>query len=340
MLDLWTYLKSSDKKIFIYGTGNGADKIIDELNRRNIPIDGVFASNGFVRNRIFRGFHVTDFNAVKVKTNDPLILLSFGTSLNSVMNNIYDLAKDFELYAPDVPVVGNSVFDMEYCHKNKNDLERAYEVFEDDFSKKVFENIINFKLSGDLKFLKIVETNIDEDIKLLNLSNKEDFLDLGAYNGDTVNEFISKVGGFNSVTALEPDPKNFRKLLSNIPKSDNIFAFNAAVGKEDGTELFSTNFGRGSKLGGENPVKCIKIDSLDIVPSFIKIDVEGEEINALLGAENVLKTKKPKLKVAAYHKNEDIFSLPLLIKKLNPEYKIYLRHNPCIPAWDTDIYAC
>lgn len=339
MLDLWTYLKSSDKKIFIYGTGNGADKIIDELDHRNIPIEGVFASNGFVRNRIFRGFHVTDFSAVKAKTNDPLILLSFGTSLNSVMNNIYDLAKNFELYAPDVPVIGNSVFDMEYCHKNINNLERAYEVLEDDFSRKVFENIISFKLSGDLKFLKIVETNIDDDIKLLNLSNKEDFLDLGAYNGDTVNEFISKVVAFNSITALEPDPKNFRKLINNIPKSDNIFAFNAAVGNEDGTELFSTDFGRGSKLGGKNPVRCIKIDSLDIVPSFIKIDVEGEEKNALLGAENVLKTKKPKLKVAAYHKNEDIFSLPLLIKKLNPEYKIYLRHNPCIPAWDTDIYA-
>ena len=55
--------------------------------------------------------------------------------------------------------------------------------------------------------------------------------------------------------------------------------------------------------------------------------------------KNTLKSFKPKLNFSAYHRFEDIFKLPLLINELNPEYKIYLRHHPYIPAWDTNIYC-
>ncbi len=55
--------------------------------------------------------------------------------------------------------------------------------------------------------------------------------------------------------------------------------------------------------------------------------------------EKTLRLFAPKLNLAAYHRFEDIFRLPLLIKKLNPDYQIYLRHHPYIPAWDTNLYC-
>ena len=74
-------------------------------------------------------------------------------------------------------------------------------------------------------------------------------------------------------------------------------------------------------------------------PTLLKFDVEGAEEAALLGAQRLLAEYKPKLQVAAYHRSEDFFRLPLLIKRLNPEYRLYLRHHPYIPAWETNIYA-
>ncbi|MBQ3179952.1 MAG: FkbM family methyltransferase, partial [Firmicutes bacterium] len=74
-------------------------------------------------------------------------------------------------------------------------------------------------------------------------------------------------------------------------------------------------------------------------PTLMKFDVEGAEEAALLGAQKLLAEFKPRLQVAAYHRSEDIFRLPLLIRRLNPDYRLYLRHHPHIPAWETNIYA-
>lgn len=74
-------------------------------------------------------------------------------------------------------------------------------------------------------------------------------------------------------------------------------------------------------------------------PSYIKIDAEGEEMSILNGSKDFLKQCKPKMNIAAYHKNSDIFDIPILLNEICPEYKIYLRHFPYIPAWDT-LYFC
>ena len=83
------------------------------------------------------------------------------------------------------------------------------------------------------------------------------------------------------------------------------------------------------------------VDNLcfDFAPTVIKFDVEGAEKEALLGCEKTIKAYKPRLMVSAYHKSEDLFVLPLLIKELCPEYKIYLRHHPYVPCWETNCYA-
>ena len=73
--------------------------------------------------------------------------------------------------------------------------------------------------------------------------------------------------------------------------------------------------------------------------TLIKMDVEGFEREAIWGAEHTIEHYTPKLMVSLYHRNEDIFELPLLIKRLNPNYKLYVRHQLYIPAWETNLYA-
>ena len=87
----------------------------------------------------------------------------------------------------------------------------------------------------------------------------------------------------------------------------------------------------------EIPAKApdLVVDKID----FIKYDVEGLEYEALLGSKRLIQNSKPQLLVSMYHKCEDMFKLPLLVKELNPDYSLYLRRLPYIPAWDLNLYA-
>ena len=69
------------------------------------------------------------------------------------------------------------------------------------------------------------------------------------------------------------------------------------------------------------------------------MDLEGQEQNALIGAENTIKTNKPKMLISAYHRQDDLLMIPELILKYNPDYKIYLRKSPCLPAWEINYYV-
>ncbi len=343
MTDLWTYLQNTDKKILLYGTGNGADKILDELLVRGITVSGVFASDGFVRKRYFRGFRVMSFSAAKELFGSFITLVCFGTQLPAVMDNIKKIANETELYTPDVPVVEkDSIFDTEYAKAHREELVTAYNLMADELSKRVFENTVLYKLTGQLKFLFEIETPKSETYELLQIGDSETYADLGAYTGDTVEEFLQYVSGYKNIIAAEPDLKNYRKLCRNTENIKNIIWHNVCVSRANGEMQFSMNSGRNSVVGkGSATVKSVNIDTLlgNTDVTFIKMDIEGQEKNALLGGKAVLKERRPKLNVAAYHRNEDLFELPILISKINPNYKIYMRHHPYIPAWDTNFYV-
>ena len=92
------------------------------------------------------------------------------------------------------------------------EVEKA-DILSDDFSKNVLENEINFKLTGNIKFLTEIFTDKNEIFRILDLSGNESYLDLGAYRGDTIQEFLHYTNGsYRHITALEPDKKTFKKL--------------------------------------------------------------------------------------------------------------------------------
>ena len=73
--------------------------------------------------------------------------------------------------------------------------------------------------------------------------------------------------------------------------------------------------------------------------TLINMDVEGAERQALEGCAKIIARDHPKMLIAAYHRSEDLFALPLQIAAMRPDYRFYLRHYPYIPAWDTNLYC-
>ena len=340
MKDIWETLKSSKKPVVLYGMGNGADKIISVCEKYGIKISGIFSSDSFVRDKKFHGMPVTNYSAAKRKFGDMTVLLCFGTSLPDVIENIKRIARDNELYAPDVPVWGDTLFCRKYYETRKSEFDEIYARLADGTSKKVFENTVKYKLTGKPDYLFDCETAEDEVFRtFLKLTNRETYLDLGAYRGDTVLSFISRVKNFNKIIAVEPDRKSFTKLCGATGHIENIKRINAFVTDSVGSRAFSMSGSRGSGAAAEGEaVDCVSVDSLNIAPTFIKADIEGAELEAISGAEKTIMRHKPKMQIAAYHKSGDLIDIPKAVLKIRNDYKIYLRHYPCLPAWDINYF--
>ena len=332
-MDIWHKLKELKSPIVLYGMGNGADIMIEQLKKYGITPAGVFASDGFVRGQFFRGYKVMTFAQAKDEFPGMTVVVSFGTQRAEVIDNILSL--DAPVFAPEVPVVGEQVFDYEFASKHKKELEKVYSCLADEKSKEVFEQIVRYKLDGDIRRLVKCQSDKKEMIGLFSLSKEENYLDLGAYNGDTVKEFAEITGSWKSITAVEPDKKNFAKLERNTEFLSNVKRINKVISDSCGEITFSNAGGRNSRVGEGEKRECISVDSLNENFTFIKFDVEGQEAKAIKGAEKTI-SKKPKMLISAYHRSEDIFALPLQVLEICPDYKVFLRHQPYIPAWDTN----
>ncbi len=339
---MWNYLKSTNKPIVLYGMGNGADKILKKLYSLGVGIDGVFASDDFVRNHSFKGFKVMTYSEAKEKFGSMVVLLCFGTQRFEVMELIKKISREQELYAPDVPVLGNEIFDMSYYNKNVEKISKVYNMLEDNQSRYVFNNVIKFKLSGIIDYLLNCQTQVSEAYtNILKLSANEIYMDLGAYKGDTIQEFLQYVNSYKYIYAVEPDIKNFKKLMSNVDKLNNCECLNIGVSDVEKMCKFDMKSGRNTMISNEGTLT--QINSIDGIlkgnpVTYIKMDIEGQELNAIEGAKNTILKYKPKMLISCYHRTEDIYQLPMKVFSIRSDYKIYMRHYPYIPAWDTNFY--
>ncbi len=337
--ELWQYLKTANKPIVLYGMGNGADKIIKVLEEKDIPFQGVFASDGFVRDKLFHGHKISSYHNLKEKFGDMIVLLCFGSSLPDVIKNVLKIANEQELYAPEVPVIGGGLFDMTFLKENAEKLRFVYDRLSDNISRHTFECILKYKLSGKINYL--LDCQVDENEpynSFLHLKN-ERFLDLGAYNGDTALAFSEICPDYDSILAVEPDKKTFKKLLNNTEGLRDFSPVNACVSDKCEMVNFKMLGGRNSVLGdGKDTIQSVTVDSLNFAPTYIKMDVEGEEVAAIKGAKDTVLKCKPKMLVSAYHRTDDFFTIPNAVFDIRDDYKLYIRHFKYLPAWDTNFY--
>ena len=342
--DLWTYLKTQKSRpIVLYGTGDGADKIIKVLDKNGLSVSGIFASPGFVRNRTFHDIQVESFeDCFERYGKDMIVLMCFGSSRPEVLDYADEISDRCEFYAPDVPVYGQNLFDKEFCEKHEGEINIVRGLLADELSRKTFDCIINARLTGKTAYLRLCEVSQEEADAVLPQDRKGLFLDLGAYDGDTVMRYASLMHDLTGFIAVEPDKRNMRKLKENTCLINNIEYTQAFVSDKEGTADVTGNTGRGTSLDkeGGNEVQTVTIDGLikGRQTAFIKFDVEGAEAAAIDGGVQTITESKPLMNSACYHRSEDIFELPLKVLKLNPRYKVYMRHTPSIPAWDTCFY--
>ncbi len=358
--DLWEYLKKTDKKIVLYGMGNGADKILSVAERHGIEICDFFASDGFVRGHEFHGKRVMSYSEVKDKygADNIIVLLSFASSLPDVLQNIYKIADECELYAPDVPVYGDEIFNFEFYRENLDAINRARALFCDDESRRIYDNIIRYKLYGNISYLRCAESDPDEAYRaILRADEIESYADLGAYNGDSIRALMPYAENLKRVVALEPDRRNFRKLCEWASGADvEIEAHNLGAWSGEETLYFDGSGNRNASMAQNvslfsdtlnaraKKIVEVKANSLDnilngAVVDYIKYDVEGSEHEALIGSAKTIKACSPRLLVSLYHRSRDIFMLPIFINEMNPDYKLYLRRFAYVPAWDINLYA-
>jgi FkbM family methyltransferase len=324
----WQTLRTAfleKKPLYLYGMGNGADKILDILTEMGVSVSGVFASDDFVRGQAFRGFQVQKYS--DIKDLNPVIIIAFGTSVPEVMARIFDMAKLHTVIMPDIPVTGSDLFDDDFYFAHEAEINAVKELFSDEFSKQLYENIINFKLSGDINYLSD-GCSFEDIFKNMNLSDNEIYADCGAYTGDTVKIFSETVKDYKRIYAYEPSEKTFKKLFKNTTGMHDIFLHNAAVWSEDGEAFIDGTNNRNSNIlsTGKQAIKTVKIPH---DATLIKLDVEGSEMQALTGIDL---SKKPKIICAVYHRSSDIFAIPLYLQQFG--YKFKLKRINCLPAWD------
>ena len=369
---LWEYLKTAGQPVVLYGTGDGADKVLARLAETGVPVSGIFASDEFVRGQQFHGFTVQAYSELLALREKVIVLIAFASELPDVMERFYKLASIHETYAPHVPVFsGEETVTPAWIKKHETKLLAVYDRLADAVSRETFASVLNYKLSGKLSYLQACTTNRADDMRtIFSFGGEETYLDLGAYNGDTVQEFLQLTRGrYKKIVALEPDPKNFKKLTDFVRQNElkHITCLQAGVWNECGSLELTGNGGRQSTFWeadrsgfATQPLsqtcsmkKKIKKQQVNVVSvdavlgndhaDYMKFDVEGVEKEALEGAAGHLipdgNGALPKLLVAAYHHDEDLFALPLLLWKLQPEYKIYLRKHPYVPAWEINIFA-
>ena len=357
--DLWSYLESTEKTVVLYGMGNGADKILAVCEQKGITVSDFFASDGFVRGHLFHGKPVLSWSEIKEKygAEKVIVLLSFGTSREDVLENIERIEREAELYAPDVPAFGDGVFDLEFFNAHKEELERAYRLLSDDESRKIFENVIAFKLTGRIDFLRDAESDMAvAQQKLVCPEKLHTVADLGAYNGDTVREILAVSGSVTRVYAMEPDARNFKKLQAYAEGETRaeVVPIHAGAWSKAETLHFDASGNRNASFGAnrsevlsDRPVKWKEIEALPLDEvlqgasvDYIKYDVEGAEHEAIHGSQSSIRACLPTLLVSLYHRNEDLYDLPLLLKEQFPAYEgYYLRRKRGVPAWDLNLYV-
>lgn len=342
-VNIWDFLADDDKPVVIYGMGNGADKIIESLDAYGVKVSDIFASDEFVRGHSYKGYRVKKYSEICEKYDDFNVVLAFASHLDNVLDNIRKINGEHTVFAPDVPVAGGGLFTIEYVRNNEDKFDFVYNRLADEESKKTYLDIINFKISGKVDYLFNGFCDKNDIYKnILKLTDNETIVDLGAYDGDTIREFTAFTNGkYNHIYALEPDAKNFKKLSRSTENMADIDIYNMGAWSKRDTLIFDSQASRNSKLSSKGTaVEVTDIDSLINTPiTMLKMDIEGSELQALRGAKKTITKYLPKLYVCAYHRNEDLFTLPLKILEINKNYRLYFRHSVYIPAWESNFYA-
>ena len=228
--------------------------------------------------------------------------------------------------------------------QNADRIMAVTEMLADEQSKRVYSQVWQFRQTRHKRHFPPYDWR-PQYMKMFPFHKGEVFIDCGAYNGDTLDDFIRLCPRYGRIVAFEPQAEMYAQLVAKYGKLRDATFLNAGVYDKDGEVSFS-NAGGSSAITTESApgletIRTTTIDSLQLDHvTYIKMDVEGAELNALKGAEKTILRDKPRLAISIYHSNEDMVRLPEYLRKLVPEYRFRVRHHQCYPSiFETVLYA-
>ena len=242
-------------------------------------------------------------------------------------------------------------FSLDLPHRlvrERAEIARAAELWADDRSRAEYLAHIRWRASGDFDAVPAPVSEMQYFPDFFELSPSEVFIDCGAYDGDTLREFLKRSRGiFRHVLSVEPGPDTFAALQTSIaalPASvrDRVAIERVAVGERRETLRFDVGDGTGGHVSdaGACVVEGTTLDRLcaPLRTTYIKMDIEGAEGAALAGGRNTIVRDRPILAICVYHRPTDLWRLPLFVHDLVPDYRMYLRSH-LNDGWDTVAYA-
>lgn len=265
------------------------------------------------------------------KYNNLIVVIMVGDT-QEIEKQLKNMQVEYVLLNELIRNMYTPYHDKEWFIKEKENMISALDLFEDELSRKIYVNAICCRIAPQYMWeeFRLLQTKEEYfDMPFWELSEKEGYIDVGAYTGDTIEEFAETVNGrFSYIYGYEMDDKIYEKLKENIEKTgrENIKAFHCGISDKT--------------LRSGNNICMTAMDEIEYQGhvTLIKMDIEGQEQNAIKGGIQTIRREKPKMAVCVYHRLEDLWEIPGLIKNICSDYKIWLRHHSPV-VWDSVCYA-
>lgn len=349
-----------DKKIVLFGAGITGRLVHEWLSLLGFEVE-FFCDNASEKwGTVFCGQRViSPEELVQLEASVKVIICGgyyYGIWLQLQVigiKNVFPLSSRYFFSAAKNISLEQSIILSQYMIQNQSRLKQVYDLLADEQSKITYKTILKYWHDPNPEYIRQVSDKERYYFSepFLNLRDDEVLIDGGAMLGDTVYDFCFHTNSsFKAIHCFEPNLsiyKNLQMTMSGLPEhfKQKIQLHNAGLYSRNTSVHFKT-------IGQGSGAACIAVDgdaTIDVVDidsqfqgqevSFIKMDIEGAELDALKGAQATIQRYKPKLAICIYHKPEDFWEIPLYIKSLLPEYKLYIRQKSYCDASETVCYA-
>jgi FkbM family methyltransferase len=226
-------------------------------------------------------------------------------------------------------------------------INEVWNYLSDSLSKDIFKRLFQWRLTLDFSTFPIPNRKEQYfNLPFFRLSDQETFIDCGAFDGDTIKGFLKYTHNcFSNIVAFEPDNKNGNKLtkyIESLPEENRkrIVIYPYALGNEAGQILFNEEGGMSSSIStfSGRTVPIVALQDILHVATYIKMDIEGAEYDAVVGAITLIKQNRPILAIAVYHKPDDLWRIAHYLGRQLSKYRYYLRSH-AQEGEDTVLYA-
>lgn len=322
---------SEKQNIVLYGAGGIGNMTYNILKEKGFKVCYFIDDNENKWGTNIDGIEIISRKEIK-KKDKFMIIICVPFPENAYKRLVHEGFKD--VYNFPVMMASKGFYDTSLLLQERNKIYKLYDLLADDTSKLVFTNILKHRITMDFNYFNNIISQKQYFPKdLFALNNNECFVDGGAYDGATILDFINEVNNkYKFIYAFEPDHMNFTKLSNEFlyMNDTKVKLYNAGLYSKTGSISFCSNGNSSSFISekGEFNIQVVRGD--DVIkkykPTYIKLDIEGSEQEAICGMKNIIIENHPKLAISIYHKQNDLWDIPLLIHNIENSYKLYIRH--------------